>query len=243
MKYLFVGDVHNHTYIFNDVARLDKEYNFDKIIFMGDYVDDWLTTNHQSLVTLDRLFDLKQTNPEKYTLLIGNHELSYLGYECSGHDSELEDVMEMKLKENIDLLDFYTIVQCGDEEFVCTHAGITNEYIRNMLDGELKWKEVLSDINKDKLNNLYMLSMVSGARGGSEPFSSFVWADIREHSYNNQFEPPIIKHQIMGHTPVTTCRKLDDFIFIDTHSTYRDGREYGDKSYLMWNEDNFEILE
>ena len=36
MKVLFVGDVHNHTYMFNDIQRLDKEHNFDKIIFLAD---------------------------------------------------------------------------------------------------------------------------------------------------------------------------------------------------------------
>ena len=67
MKYLFVGDVHNHSYIFDDVDRLDKEYNFDRIIFLGDYVDDWLTDNHDSLKTLDKIFSLKEKDPNKYT--------------------------------------------------------------------------------------------------------------------------------------------------------------------------------
>ena len=34
MKYLFVGDIHNHKYIFDDIDRLDHKYNFDKIIFL-----------------------------------------------------------------------------------------------------------------------------------------------------------------------------------------------------------------
>ena len=34
---------------------------------------------------------------------------------------------------------------------------------------------------------------------------------------------------------------IDNFKFIDTHSTYRDGSEYGDKSYLIWNGGEFII--
>ena len=32
MKILFVGDVHNHMYMFKDIERLDSQYNFDRII-------------------------------------------------------------------------------------------------------------------------------------------------------------------------------------------------------------------
>lgn len=242
MKALFVGDIHNHNYIFNDVERLDKEYNFDRIIFIGDYVDDWGTTNHESLKTLDKIFELKNSKPNKYTFLIGNHELSYLGYKCAGHMTELEDVMEMKLKESIDLLDLYTSVQCGDEEYICTHAGITNTYIKNMLCGKDKWKEELEELNKHKLQCLYMLDLVSYTRGGSSSFSSFVWTDLREHLFYNQKEDPIIPYQIIGHTPVKTIIDENGFIFIDTHSTYRSGDPYGDKSYLMWDEDIFRVI-
>ena len=44
MKVLFVGDVHTHNYILNDVKRLDEKYNFYRIVFLGDYVDDWLSS-------------------------------------------------------------------------------------------------------------------------------------------------------------------------------------------------------
>ena len=242
MKYLFVGDVHNHSYIFEDVKRLDEKYKFNRIIFMGDYVDDWLTDNHNSLETLNTVFNLKENEPNKYTFLLGNHELSYLGYECSGHDYNLDDVMTNKLKENIDKLNFYTVVKCNDKDYVCTHAGITNDYIKNMLDEENNWQKQLENINNDKINNLYMLSVVSSSRGGNCPFSSFVWADYTEHIYYNKIEKPIVPYQIIGHTPVKTVLDENNFIFIDTHSTYRDGRPFGDKSYLMWDEDIFKII-
>ena len=80
MKVLFVGDVHNHSYMFQEIEKLDKLHNFDKVIFLGDYVDDWSTDNHNSLSTLDTVINLKNSNREKYTFLLGNHELSYLGF-------------------------------------------------------------------------------------------------------------------------------------------------------------------
>lgn len=239
MKYLFVGDIHNKDYIFKDVYKLDKEYNFDRIIFMGDYVDDWNTDNHKSLETLNTVISMKKGLKDKVILLLGNHELSYLGFKCSGHCYELDDIMEIKLKEYIDLFDFYTSVQCNDKEYICTHAGITNGFILGII-GE-NWKQELNKWNKNKLQYLDLLSISGYYRGGTSAFGSFVWADIREHIVE-QGDDLIIPYQIIGHTPVRSIEQVQDKYFIDTHSTYNNGEHIGDKSYLIWNEDRFEIV-
>ena len=249
MKYLFVGDIHNKLYIFDDVERLDKEHNFDKVIFMGDYVDDWNTDNHNSLETLDRVFKLKESNPDKYVLLVGNHEISYLGHPCSGHKYLLDIIVEQKLKENLDKLDLYATVECGKRKYVCTHAGITNDYIHNVLGGEKNWEYILNDFNKDfnKYVNpsaIAYLAICSGFRGGNSDFSSFVWCDSRELV---NCKDPIIPYQIVGHTPVPEIVNYVDgdsinYILVDTHSTFRDGTNIGDKSYLFWDEDKFDSL-
>lgn len=246
MKYLFVGDVHNHMYIFNDVARLDKKYKFDKIIFFGDYVDDWLTDNHQSLETLDIVFKLKESNPDKYTFLWGNHESSYVGYMCSGYQFELSDIVEQKLKENIDKFDLATSVNCNDNIYICSHAGFTNGFIENLLNDEDKYTETsfyyrMVELNKNKLDSLALFNKCSYLRGGNDVFSSSLWCDRREHAYFD-LQKPLIPHQIVGHTPVTSIQEYNGIYYIDTHSTYRDGTEYGDKSYLIWNKDKFEVV-
>lgn len=246
MKVLFVGDIHNHLKVLDDIKRLDKEYNFDRVICMGDYVDDWNTNNHDSLKTLNKVFDLKKSNAEKYTLLIGNHELSYMGFPCSGHMTELEDVMAQTLKENIDLLDYYTEVQLGDRTFVCTHAGLTNDYICQVLDTYGDWKPILDGFQEYKLINLPYLRYCSYRRGGRDLCSSFVWADRMEHLEKTTYEKPLVPYQIIGHSPVSTvCNMVGDgyeYFFVDSHSTYRDGAPYGDNSYLMYDETQFKIL-
>jgi len=250
MKYLFVGDVHNKLYIFDDVKKLDNKYKFDKIIFMGDYVDDWGTDNINSHITLERVFELKNIYPNKFIFLIGNHELSYLGFPCSGHKFELDYIIAQELKDNIDSLDLFTIVECDKRKYVCTHAGITNDYIHNVLGGEEHWEHILNDFNKDfnkgavNPSAITYLSMCGGYRGGIAPFSSFVWCDSRELV---KCKDPIIPYQIVGHTPVPeiVCVNEDsyNYIFIDTHSTYRNGEPIGNKSYLIWNEDKFIMAE
>lgn len=243
MKALFIGDVHNHSYMFKDIERLDKEYKFDRIIFLGDYVDDWLTDNHNSLETLNTLFKLKEKEPDKYTMLIGNHELSYLGFPCSGHHRELEDLVEQKLKENIHNLEYYTEIELGNKTFVCSHAGFTNDYICQVLDMYGEWKPVLDDLQKTKLQNLAYLRYCSRARGGMDSCSSFVWTDRRELMYCP--DNLIIPYQIVGHTPASTVgsyiSESEELYFVDTHSTYRNGEPYGDKSYLMYDKE-FKIV-
>lgn len=246
MNVLFVGDVHNHLYIFKDVQRLDKEHNFDKIIFLGDYVDDWNTTNVESLQTLKTVIDLKLSNPDKYIFCIGNHELSYLQFPCSGHQYENEEEVNKVLEDNIDLFDFYTEIKLGEDIFVCSHSGFTNNYICRILDVYGDWKTVMEQFNKDKLNSLPNFRYCSRYRGGNDYCSSCLWTDKNELIESAYFEKMLIPNQIVGHSPVqkVSNEKLKDncnLFFIDTHSTYRDGTEYGDKSYLMYDEE-FKIV-
>lgn len=245
MKALFAGDIHNHMYIFDDVVRLDKEYNFDKIIFVGDYVDDWNTSNIESIECLRKLIKLKQSNYRKYILLLGNHELSYLGYPCSGHDYTNDTEIKNILTDNIDLFKFYIVIHLGNKDFVCSHAGFVNDYLVNVFQpNNTDWQETLKNLNTDMLNKLNLLTYCSFHRGGKYPFSSFVWTDARELIHNR--EELLLPNQIVGHSPVKTIKYItsdtNNLYFIDTHSTYRNGEPYGDKSYLIWNTDKFEIV-
>lgn len=244
MKALFVGDIHNHSYMFNDIKKLDKKYKLDKIIFLGDYVDDWNTNNMQSIDTLYQVVKLKLENPERVELLLGNHEFSYLGKPCSGHMYYLSEFMEIILKDYIDFFDLYYTIELDNKQYVCTHAGITNAYIYNQLNGEGNWKLGLERFNTNKLKYIDALSCCNSIRGGIDEYSSFLWADMNEHLQSIKNEQPLIPYQIIGHTPVKsiTISKDDnhEFIFIDTHSTYRNGEPYGNKSYLLWNESKFE---
>lgn len=255
MNYLFVGDIHNHTYMFEDIKRLDNEYHFDKIIFVGDYVDDWNTSNVESMITLNQLLLLKESNYEKYILLLGNHEISYLGYPCSGHKYENDAELQNMLEQDIKMFDLYYKIKCGDKEYICSHAGFNNDYLRYIFKQANSYHDYikeLDNINRDKLDNLELLRACSFRRGGYSPFGSFIWSDITEHISFNMNEYPIFPNQIIGHSPIKTCSKIDcrletdkdpfNYYFIDSHSTYRSGEPFGDKSYLGFIDNEFKVL-
>ena len=240
MKYLFVGDIHNHKYIFEDIQKLDRKYLFDRIVCLGDYVDDWKTSNADSIATLNILLKLKQAQPDKYILLIGNHELSYLGFPCSGHDYNLEEVLELELKSNIELFNLSYVAKCGETDYLCTHAGITLNYLKYLEDKtNITDSNVLDELEKNKLASLPLLTVCSSARGGTHEFSSFVWCDLREHQYTSLINGTIYPNQIVGHTPVNKIRLIDSIYYIDTHSTMPNGDHIGNQSYLIWDEDKF----
>lgn len=247
MKALFVGDVHTHLYMLDDVKHLDNKYNFDKIIFLGDYVDDWNVTGLQSSKTLMKMIELKESNKDKYVLCLGNHELSYLGYPCSGHSYQYQEGITHLLKDDLDLFDLYYKINLDGKDFYCSHAGFTTDYIQGQILGHYSSIDACLEFwNKNKLDYLHKLYFVTYLRGGDKEYSSFIWADYREHKYLNSILKPLLPYQIIGHSPVSTITKLEDTdqlqYFIDTHSTYSDGRNIGDKSYLMWNEDHFENI-
>lgn len=241
MKVLFVGDVHNHYYVFKDVHRLDERYKFDKIIFVGDYVDDWYTTNNESLETLDEVIELKKSNPDKYYFCIGNHELSYLGYPCSGHRFPKDKLVRLKLIQNINVFNYFVTIELDNKKFYCSHAGFLNDYLLHYLTQYGDWEDILQQMNTEPLKYLNHLNVCSKFRGGCYDYGSFVWADIREHKYEEHLGKKILPYQIIGHSPVIGI-DIGDVMFIDTHSTYTDSTNIGDKSYLMWNEDKFEIV-
>ena len=140
-KILFVGDIHTKDWIIDKVDELlntDKE--IDKAVFTGDYLDEFGATYHDNINILNKVINFKNKNKDKVTLLIGNHELSYLGFPCSGHIYN-ENINDL-LKQNLDLFDLIY----EEDNFIVYHGGLTknwielliNEYNQNSVDDIIK---------------------------------------------------------------------------------------------------------
>lgn len=69
MKILTIPDLHGKT-----VWKNVFDTNYDRIIFLGDYVDDFPpTTDGEILDNLFKIIEIKKAFPEKIILLWGNH--------------------------------------------------------------------------------------------------------------------------------------------------------------------------
>lgn len=244
MKILCVGDIHAKPWVVHAVELLKDDY--DRIIFLGDYVDDWGATPDLSREALEAVFYFYHQNRFKVVVLRGNHDFSeYYGYTkrefmCSGFNIGTHNLCQQIYRDNWHRLYTAYIVHGNSEEFGndwwISHAGITNGWYR-------QWGEYWDSLTFDQktrsslLDTEEFLAQVGFARGGGSLNPSPIWADERELKAN----PKPFVNQIVGHTPVktVTCHEFKNgdgsknkIFFCDTFSTYRDGTSYGDGSCL-----------
>lgn len=76
MKILAVGDIHTKQFVIDRVEKLLPKY--DRVIFVGDYADDFGADGLESIDTWHRLFMLQQAHPDKVKLVLGNHDFIYV---------------------------------------------------------------------------------------------------------------------------------------------------------------------
>ena len=76
MKILAVGDIHTKDWIVDEVEKLVGKY--DRVVFVGDYADDFGNDGLESLGTWAKLYKLEQTHPDKVKLVLGNHDFIYV---------------------------------------------------------------------------------------------------------------------------------------------------------------------
>lgn len=231
MKVLFVPDIHCKMYMFDDVEKLDKLYDFDKVIFLGDYVDDWNCNGQDSIECLNKLISLLDSNPKKYIACIGNHDAAYLWkFGCSGNSEEYFEQIHNLLEANKEKFYIYYSIQLGTEQYVCSHAGFSQEWLdyHNITD--------LSNLGKEWTQHPEQFWTIGKLSGGYE-LSGPLWLRPDEIRSLPSFK------QIVGHTPVKTIQPYYDYVIVDTHSTYPDGSRYGDQNYLMWDGKKFQEVQ
>lgn len=129
MKILVIGDVHGRNF-WEDIIQKEKDY--DKVIFIGDYFDSHEPNNKgpQQISNFKKIIQFKSQNTDKVILLIGNHDYHYLpGIEeyYSGYQAYISFDIQKVLKENLNLLQICHI----ENNFLFSHAGFTKTWLNN----------------------------------------------------------------------------------------------------------------
>lgn len=181
MKHLVIGDLHGKDCWKQVIPAL-----WDKIIFVGDYVDHWDLPDEAITKNLLEAIALKQKYPEKVELLLGNHDVQYLYYPyflCSGFRPQMQRKLTDIFYTNRNL--FKVAYQHGS--FLFTHAGVTNGWYAEFV--ELPIIQQVKD-NTDSLAGLLnkaeqvtaarnLLHRAGSTRGGRGT-GGITWADKRE---------------------------------------------------------------
>ena len=219
MSILINGDVHGRQFWKEAVEKnMDK---VDKIIFLGDYLDEYPDENitrRQSKENFKEVINLKENNRDKVILLLGNHDYHYMHREFSRSSryssSNAYNYKQMFLSHE----SFFKIAHeetINGKKYLFTHAGVMKSwYERN--------KEIIGELTTDNINKLQglrkgvsALSEVSKYRSWiGEESGSPLWSDVREKiddeksmidhvipnedSYVKEYD-----YQIFGHTQLT----------------------------------------
>jgi len=211
---IIIPDVHGRTFWKEAVAGREKE----EIVFLGDYVDpysDWEDVRPvDGLIALLEVIDFKKQHPENVTLLLGNHDLSYIlhGMGHCRYDYEHANIIKETFLRNLKLFCIAHGTRANDHNILFSHAGVHRYWMSESLlvtgYGVICIANLLNEAFwKGKLNK--SLCQVSRWRGGYDEEGSCVWADVHEH-LNAQYPLPH-HYQIFGHTqqisdPVITDR-------------------------------------
>ena len=172
-----IGDVHGLDR-WKDVV---KRHPVAHIVFMGDYCDPYKGFARSTLVNnLKEIISLKNSDPGRITLLLGNHDAHYFTEDIprgSRYDTEIAEELRKLFNSNMHL--FCNAWQYGNLLF--THAGISQYWIDKGLCHNIS-PDYARCLNNPKLlgNNPKSIYDCGYERGGSSHFGGIFWADIRE---------------------------------------------------------------
>lgn len=216
MKIITIGDLHG-----SQVWKTIRPGDWDRIVFIGDYVDSGDWSDDEIIYNLHEIIDLKKRLPEKIILLWGNHDLSYFygGHElhrCSDFQDELLPTLFSMFTSNKQLF----LAAWGIGNHLWTHAGIVqrwyNAYIKDQI---LPKDRDLADTFNRLFNAYYKpLYHVGLLRGGLQEDGGIFWA----HKHEAHYDPLRGYQQIVGHTKTRSGVLVSNHYGSDTSVTWVD---------------------
>lgn len=208
------------------------------IVFLGDYMDPYRyegTCDEDGITNLEEIIYFAKNN-SNVTLLIGNHDESYIWSFLGFERTRLKFYNELHTlyRENIEL--FKPLLKVKNMLF--THAGISNgwvNYIKYRLKKNFNQEDIIEYIENEfkvalteeysrgNFKNPYLPSSIFSigyTRGGEEPYGGPFWNDIA-----CEFHKPKgwTLNQIFSHTqliPTGSIAKIDNGCCIDSRAIF-----------------------
>ena len=229
---VIIPDVHGRTF-WREAVRTHPD---DGFIFLGDYLDPYPhedISREDAFAGLLDIIDFKKRNPDRVTLLWGNHDLHYLYPEMMGsrYDFGNAERNAHLFWDNQTLFKMAYETVAGGRRFLFSHAGVGMGWISQSFPG-LTPEDLTAELFNDLVGYprfMKALEDVSSYRGGDKEYGSMIWADIHEQSDpDNQF-PGVI--QVFGHTLLGLPFNYEDRIYcLDCRRSFfldcGDGRIY-----------------
>ena len=209
----------------NDVMFTELSYHkYDKIIYIGDYVDSFDIPSIEIKRNLEDIIFLKQTLGDKVVLLLGNHDIQYFCPEqrCSGYRIEMKDDLYDIFTKHEHLFVFaHEEIDKNNKKYLWTHAGVTSGWYRKVFlkdltnknyrfkalvdEFDIKEKTISQILNFSFELRLLCLFNVDTYSGGFSKWASPLW--VRPNVLN--YSSLRYYNQIVGHT------QQDDIMIIN----------------------------
>ena len=244
VKTLVVGDMHcKEELILSRVDAAVEVLSCERVIFCGDYVDEW----HSNILTMRDAMDVlrswvleRRADGLAVDLVMGNHDMQYRLREAGPgtHTALFDEVSHL-----LDELDVCAAVTVGGS--LVTHAGVTRAWANDCLDltegtdAATIAHQLNALLDHGQEVSLRMLAMAGEGRGGWE-LPGPLWADQSE-----LYQDPLPGlDQIVGHTPVESIdlwstpaedgiHTAAHLVFCDTMSLTSNLSPIGDGSMLL----------
>ena len=232
-KYLIIPDVHGRDFWRGPV--METLQNTDAhIIFLGDFHDPYFQEFkdgdylQRSVDQFKEIIELKKQNPDRITLLIGNHDCGYaIGDDiCSSrmdriHRRELEDLF----CDNKELFKIAEECDIAGKHFVFSHAGILKGWVRLVWGDEMDNPgfNVVDQLNNAWLTDNYVILNELGNYDNYRGWDGFkygspVWSDIR--SWVRVTPEETYGFNIVGHTQLERQLVLDTIADLDCRKAF-----------------------
>lgn len=209
-KIIVIGDLHGKN-IWEEI--LEKENDFDKAIFIGDYFDSFNIPFIEQYSNFKKIIEFKELNKKKVILLIANHDYHYIKFNPqpiysgfqNNHFLQINELIEKNIK-NKNLQMCYSI-----GEYIFTHAGITKTWLKNVGFKSKNYKDVSNFINELFYNKPIQFRFNGHDMYGDDITQSPIW--VRPRSLLSDKIDGF--KQVVGHTRVSKIEEINGVCFID----------------------------
>ena len=198
MKTIIISDIHGIS-LWKDI--LNEQDNWNKVIFLGDYLDSFNIPGMKQLENLMDIIEFKKTNHDKVILLWGNHEHHYRK-ECqheiySGYQTGIDNQFTFVLDDYKHLFQ----IAYQQDNYLFSHAGISDEWCNHSF-GYWHVDNIVNRVNELYQYQPYHFHLQPGqSHCGQETYQGPLW--IRPSSLMKANKQSDIKKkyiQIVGHT-------------------------------------------
>lgn len=188
-RLLVISDIHNR---WKEVATAIKGFNYDKIVFLGDIIDN----RRETLKDIEETclwFNEKIQDPN-FIWLAGNHDLQYIypqmtSLQCGNYSLDKQTIFDDIVGENRNRHRLFHY----ENDILFSHAGFQYDIVNESPNNVKNLEEVLISYLQNSIDNKSFRPGI--ARSGYEYKGGFTWLDFDE-----EFEVVEGLNQIVGHT-------------------------------------------